>query len=175
MARAQQAAAAAAPAPTNPTTICGQPFPMPPAIPEPPANSSPVVFQVAPCFDAQGNTSLVDIQTYLFYMQIKDRISRPTQGTWVPYNDEIEQIIRDDFKRLWGTNFLDNLSIESQDYVFPNGVVGKLITYNMEERQRVKIVDYVGSKKIETTKIDEKLKEANAQVRLDTFIDPGLI
>jgi len=39
----------------------------------------------------------------------------------------------------------------------------------------VKIVDYVGSKKIETTKIDEKLKEANAQVRLDTFIDPGLI
>ena len=32
----------------------------------------------------------------------------------------------------------------------------------MEERQRVKIVDYVGSKKIETSKIDEKLKEANA-------------
>jgi outer membrane protein assembly factor BamA len=65
--------------------------------------------------------------------------------------------------------------IETQDYVFSNGVVGKLITYNMEERQRVKIVDYVGSKKIETTKIDEKLKEANAQIRLDTFIDPGLI
>jgi outer membrane protein assembly factor BamA len=172
---APAAPAAATPALTNPTTICGQPFPMPPAIPEPPANSGPVVFQVAPCFDAQGQTSLVDIQTYLFYMQIKDRISRPTQGTWVPYNEEVEQIIRDDFKRLWGTNFLDNLSIESQDYVFPNGVVGKLITYNMEERQRVKIVDYVGSKKVETTKIDEKLKEANAQIRLDTFIDPGLI
>ena len=45
----------------------------------------------------------------------------------------------------------------------------------MEERQRVKIVDYVGSKKLETTKIDEKLKEANAQIRLDTFIDPGLV
>src|SRR5207249_2956389 len=48
-------------------------------------------------------------------------------------------------------------------------------TYNMEERQRVKIVDYVGSKKLETSKIDEKLKEANAQIRLDTFIDPGLV
>jgi outer membrane protein insertion porin family len=45
----------------------------------------------------------------------------------------------------------------------------------MEERQRVKIVDYVGSKKIEVSKIDEKLKEANAQIRLDTFIDPSLV
>ena len=45
----------------------------------------------------------------------------------------------------------------------------------MEERQRVKIVDYVGSKKVEMSKIDEKLKEANAQIRLDTFIDPGLV
>ena len=45
----------------------------------------------------------------------------------------------------------------------------------MEERQRVKIVDYVGSKKIEVSKIDEKLKDANAQIRLDTFIDPGLV
>src|SRR5580765_429878 len=74
------AATAAAPAKTNPTTICGQPFAMPPAIPEPPANSGPIVYQVAPCFEAQGNTSLVDIQTYLFYMQIKDHISRPSQG-----------------------------------------------------------------------------------------------
>ena len=30
----------------------------------------------------------------------------------------------------------------------------------MEERQRVKIVDYVGSKQVETSKIDEKLKDA---------------
>ena len=45
----------------------------------------------------------------------------------------------------------------------------------MEERQRVKIVDYVGSKKVEVSKIDEKLKDANAQIRLDTFIDPGLV
>ena len=54
-------------------------------------------------------------------------------------------------------------------------MIGKLVTYNMEERQRVKIVDFTGSKKVETTKIDEKLKEANAQIRLDTFIDPGLV
>ena len=29
-------------------------------------------------------------------------------------------------------------------------MIGKIVTYNMEERQRVKIVDYVGSKKVET-------------------------
>src|SRR6185295_14815803 len=76
---------------------------------------------------------------------------------------------------LGATNFLDNLSIEAFDYVFDNGVIGKLVGYNMEERQRVKIVDYVGSKKLESTHIDESLKENNAQVRLATFIDPGLI
>src|SRR4029078_1015654 len=86
-----------------------------------------------------------------------------------------EKTIEDDFHRLWNTNFLDNLWVDVKDYAFPNGTVGKVVTYNMEERQRVKIVDYVGSKKIETSKIDEKLKDANAVIRLDTFIDPGLI
>ncbi len=83
--------------------------------------------------------------------------------------------MHEDFRRLWSTNFLDNLWVEVKDYRFANGVIGKMIIYNMEERQRVKIVDYIGSKKIETSKIEEKLKEANAQIRLDTFIDPGLV
>ena len=108
-------------------------------------------------------------------LYIQTKPSRPSEGVWVPYNEAAEQTIRDDFKRLWGTNFLDNLWVDVTDYTFANGVVGKLISYNMEERQRVKIVDFVGSKKVERTKIDEKLKEANAIVRLDTFIDPGLV
>ena len=45
----------------------------------------------------------------------------------------------------------------------------------MEERQRVKIVDYVGSKEVETSKIDERLKDAMSEIRLDTFIDPALV
>ncbi len=163
---------AAAPASTgSASTICGQPVQPPRALP--PEGSGPVVYLIAPCFEAQGNTSLVDYQTYLYYIQTKP--STPSQGLWVPYNEETENSLREDFKRLWGTNFLDNLSIDVEDYRFSNGVVGKLITYDMEERQRVKIVDFVGSKKLETTKIDEKLKENNAQIRLDTFIDPALI
>jgi len=165
------APAAATGAPVSTNTVCGQPVPTPRALP--PTDIGAVVYQLVPCFEAQDNVSLVDIQTYLYYIQTKS--SRPSEGLWIRYNDEAEKSLIDDFKRLWGTNFLDNLSIESFDYVFDNGVIGKLIVYNMEERQRVKIVDYVGSKKLESTKIDEKLKENNAQVRLDTFIDPGLI
>ena len=171
MLSATAAYAQPASAPGSGATICGQPVPAPRALP--PAGSGPVVYLIAPCFLAQGNTSLVDLQTYLFYIQLK--ASAPSQGRWVPYDDAADRTMRDDFKRLWATNFLDNLSIEVTDYPFANGVIGKLVTYHMEERQRVKIVDYTGSKKVETSKIDEALKKADAQIRLDTFIDPALL
>jgi hypothetical protein len=167
---AQTPANAAAP---NPTTVCGSPIPTPAVVP--PAGSGPVIYQIVPCFEKQGNTTLVDTSTYIYYIQLKDKVSRPSQGIWEPYTEATEAIILDDFKRLWATNFLDDLSIETIDYTFANGVVGKLVVYNMEERQRVKNVDFVGSKKVDRAKIDEKLKEQNVGIRLDTFIDPGLI
>ena len=146
---------------------------MPPPAALPPANSPPVVYLYGPCFEAQGGASVIEPETYLYYIQLKP--SQPSQGNWTPYNEETEKIIREDFLRLWNTNFLDNLSIEKEEYTFSNGVVGELITYHMEERQRVKIVDYVGTKAIETSKIDEGLKMAMAEIRLDTFIDPALV
>jgi outer membrane protein insertion porin family len=139
----------------------------------PPPGSAPVLYTIAPCFQRQGGSSVVEAQTYLYYIQT--RPSRPSAGTWVPWNNETERSVIEDFKRLWATNFLDDLAIEVTDYAFSNGVVGKLVTYHMEERQRIKIVDYVGTKKLEQTKIDEKLKEKGMQVRLDSFIDPGLV
>ncbi|HEY7293101.1 MAG TPA: BamA/TamA family outer membrane protein [Vicinamibacterales bacterium] len=151
-------------------TVCGQTA-QPRA--EPPAGSAPVVLFIAPCFEAQGNASVIEPQTYVYYIQLQ--ASQPSQGKWVPYDDKAEQTIEGDFRRLWALNFLDNLWVDVSDYKFTNGTVGKIVTYNMEERQRVKLVDYVGSKKIETSKIDDKLKDANAQIRLDTFIDPGLV
>jgi outer membrane protein insertion porin family len=154
-----------------PIPFCGQEAAAPRA--QPPAGSPPVVLAFGPCFEGQGGASVIEPQTYLYYIQLKQ--SRPSEGVWVPYDDASEKTIEEDFHRLWNTNFLDNLFVEASDYKFPNGTIGKVITYNMEERQRVKIVDYVGSKKIETSKIDEKLKDANAQIRLDTFIDPGLV
>jgi outer membrane protein insertion porin family len=159
--------------PRNPTTACGIPLQPPASLP--PANSGPVVWQIAPCFEAQGNVTLVDPQTYLFYMQIQQKRSRPSEGVWVAYDESVEQIMREDFTRLYNTNFLDNISIETLDYTFSNGVVGKILLYNMEERQRVKIVTYEHSKKHDDTKIDEKLKELGAEIRLDTFIDAALL
>ncbi len=153
-----------------PATVCGQ---QATPLAQPPAGSGPVVLYIAPCFDAQGNASVIEPQTYLYYIQLK--FSTPSRNEWVPWTSESLNVVHDDFNRLWNTKFLDNLWIEDADYKFPNGTIGKIVTYHMEERQRVKIVDYVGSKKIEVTKIDEKLKEADAQIRLDTFIDPGLV
>ena len=49
--------------------ICGEDVPPPASLP--PADSGPVVYQIAPCFDAQGGTSVIEPETYLYYMQLK--------------------------------------------------------------------------------------------------------
>jgi outer membrane protein insertion porin family len=152
-------------------TVCGQPVPAPTRLPEP--GSGPVVYLIAPCFEKQGGASVIEPQTYLYYIQL--RPSRPSADVWVPYTDGTERVILDDFKRLWATNFLDDLSVEVNDYVFPNGVVGKIVTYHMEERERVKIVDYRGMESVEQSKVEEKLRERGITIRLDSFIDPGVI
>jgi outer membrane protein insertion porin family len=119
------------------------------------------------------NESLIEPQTYLYYIQTQ--ASRPRDGVWVPWTDATEKIALEDFKRLWATGFLDNLWIEVVDDAYPNGVMGKRIIYHMEERPRVKIVDYTGSTKIERTKVEEKMKEAGVALRLDSFLDQSVI
>ena len=139
----------------------------------PPAGSPPLIRFIQISFPTQGDVSVVEPRTYLYYIQTQ--VSRPSDGVWVPYDDKTEASLLEDFKRLWATNFLDDLSIEVIDAPYDNGVMGKRIIYKMEERQRVKIVDYTGSKKLDQTKIEEKLKEQNILIRLDSFIDPGQI
>jgi outer membrane protein insertion porin family len=136
----------------------------------PPPDSPPLVRTVEIAFPTQGNVSAIDPATYLFY--IKTMPSRPTAGVWTPYDSST---VLDDFKRLWATGFLDNMWIEVKDAPYPNGIEGKHIVFNLEERQRVKIVDYTGSKVLEQSKIEEKLRDENLQLRIDSFIDPGII
>ena len=114
-----------------------------------------MVYQVVPCFEKQGGFPVVEANTYLYYIEMKSRLSNSQTGKWVPYDEAIEQVIREDFKRLWATNFLDDLAIRVEDYTFSNGVIGKMVVYDMEERQRVKIVDYEGLKKVDQSKIEE--------------------
>ncbi|MBM3778865.1 MAG: hypothetical protein FJW23_11630, partial [Acidimicrobiia bacterium] len=151
--------------------ICGVPVGPPAQLP--PADGGPVLYLFGPCFSAQGNVSAVEPQTYLYYMRLQP--SLPSQGKWTPWNEQTEQVIREDFQRLWATNFLDDISIASDDYVFSNGVVGKIVTYHLEERERVKIIDYTGSEKVERTKIEEKLQELNISIPTDSFRDDSKI
>jgi outer membrane protein insertion porin family len=165
------AQAPAGPALDLPATICDQTVPPPSRLP--PAGSGPLLHAVMLCFEKQGGSPVVESQTYLYYMQLKG--SQPSIDTWVPYDDTAQQMALADFKRLWATNFLDDLVIEVHDIRYANGVPGKVVVYSMEERQRVKIVDYVGPKKVDQSKIEEELKKQNITIKLDSFIDPGLI
>src|SRR5579885_3489918 len=68
-AEAAQQPPAPADASGNPTTICGQPIPPPSTLP--PAGSGPVIYLIAPCWEAQGNVTLVEPATYLYYINLK--------------------------------------------------------------------------------------------------------
>jgi hypothetical protein len=118
-----------------PATICGLTVPPPSRLP--PANSPPVLYQIMPCFEKQGGFPVIEANTYLYYIELKAKVSLPSSDRWTPYTDDTERTIIADFKRLWGTNFLDDLSAEVRDVRFSNGVIGKVVVYNMEERQRV--------------------------------------
>ncbi|MBI4263598.1 MAG: outer membrane protein assembly factor BamA [Acidobacteria bacterium] len=162
--------AGAASAQTVPDTAPPQPAEAVQSAPLPPPDSPPLVRVIELRFPAQGNRSVIDPQTYLYYMHTQP--SRPSQDAWVPYD---EQDVRDDFQRLWATGFLDDLTIDVQDVPYANGVMGKHIIFVMEERQRVRTVDYRGSKTLERSKIDGRLQEADVVIRVDSFIDPALI
>ena len=125
------------------------------------------------CFEKQGGVPVIDANTYLYYIQVRPSNSR--ENRWIPYNDALEETLVGDFRRLWATNFLDDLAVEVRDVRYSNGVMGKLAIFNMEERQRVKIVDFVGSDRVSHSDIDERLKEKGITIRLDSFIDPGMV
>jgi hypothetical protein len=155
-----------------PAAPAGQPAAQAPALP--PAGSPPM-FRTLEIEFHPINESIIEPQTYLYYIQSQNLVSRGSQGVWLPFNEETEKTLLEDFKRLWATNFLDNLWIEVKDQPYPNGVSGKHVIVHMEERPRVKIVDYTGSSKIDRTKINEKMTEAGVSLRLDSFLDQGAV
>jgi hypothetical protein len=119
-----------APTPAATNSICGQR--VPPTQFLPPTGSGPVVYLIAPCFERQGGRSRFAPETYLRDIQLK--ASRPSQGKWTPYDVAAEQAILQDFQRLSTNHPLADLTIEIRDYPFSNGVVGKLVIYDMIER-----------------------------------------
>jgi len=142
---------------------CPAPAQLPPA-------GSPELYRCVQLVFHPVNQSAIDAGTYQYHL--KAPWSLPSQSKWVPYNEEG---IQADFWNLWRTNFLDNLWIEVIDEPYSNGVGGKHVVFHMEERPRIKVVNYEGSKKIEVSKIEEKLKEKAIEVRLDSFVDQSTI
>jgi hypothetical protein len=111
------------------STICGVAVPTPGALP--PSTSGPIVYLLSPCFERQGNRSRIPVLTYLGDIHL--RPSRPSSGQWTPYDAAAERVIFEDFQRLWNRGLAD-LSIDVRDYTFSNGVIGKLVTYHITER-----------------------------------------
>jgi hypothetical protein len=160
---------AVAAAHANPDAICGMQVPKPSQ--SPPEGSGPMAVAVLLCFDKQGGVASIEPQTYLYYIQF--RASEPSRGRWVPFDADAERTLLADFRRLWDTNFLDDLSIETIDYRFDNGAPGKLVVFHLEERRRLKIVDYDGLSRVSRTDINDRLKERGIDLRLDSFVDDG--
>jgi outer membrane protein insertion porin family len=159
-------------APGGNLSVCNGAYQIGPPANLPPAGSGPVVYILAPCWARQGGVPLVDPETYLYYIQAQP--SLPSRNEWKPFNEQVEATLKEDFKRLWATNFLDDLSIYTVDYTFSNGVIGKVVVYDMEERQRIKNTVYNdGTKQIEQTKVEERLRELGISIRLDSFVDPA--
>jgi hypothetical protein len=157
----------APPPATEPIEPCGDPERLPPA------NSPPLV----KCVELRAhpvNETMVPLETYQYYIRMP--LTRPSQNQWAPFN---ETAVLSDFKGLWGTGFLDNLWVEVIDEPYANGIAAKHVVFHIEERNRVKAVDYapVGDAKlrIAVSKIDEALTEKNIEVNLDSFVDEATI
>ena len=76
--------------------------------------------------------------------------------------------LRDDFRRLWDTGFIDDLLLDVRE-----GRAGKVVTFVVRERKRIQVVDYRGAKSLTTSAIEDALKEKEAALRLDSFYDPA--
>jgi outer membrane protein insertion porin family len=121
------------------------------AEPEEATENLPLVERV----EVNGNQYLQK-ETLLFYVSTK------------PGERYDERRLRDDFRRLWDTGFINDLLLDVRD-----GTTGKVVTFVLQERKRVQIVDYRGAKSITTSNIDDKLKELEATIRIDSFYDPS--
>jgi hypothetical protein len=61
-------------------------------------------------------------------------VSKPSRGVWRPFTAEVEQTVTEDLIRLRALSFVAGATVTFSDYQFPNGAVGKVITYHLVER-----------------------------------------
>ena len=120
---------AAKAAPGVNVTVCGRSVAIPDVVP--PSGSGPVVLMAAPCLIQDDGTPVIP-PAYRRHIELQ--ASRPLDGVWVPYDTNTMKLMQADYKRLWDTGLLSDLTFSITDYTFPNGVIGKLIAYTLKER-----------------------------------------
>src|SRR5262249_7209731 len=96
-------------------------------------------------------------ETYLYYISTK---------AGAPLD---ENVLHEDFKRLWGTGFLNDLKLETEP-----GPSGVTVIFKVDERPLIKSIEYTGNKKISTGDIETKLKDEGITLRTDQPLDPAL-
>ncbi|HJN43659.1 MAG TPA: outer membrane protein assembly factor BamA [Vicinamibacterales bacterium] len=158
----------------EPLVIGGQ-APAPAQAPLPPPDSPPLLNLVYLEFPNQGNVAGIELQTYLYYMEIDDNATLPSQGVWTPFDEDLERVMLEDFQRLWDTGFLNDLTIEIVDAPFANGVEGKDVHFLLDERERVRTVTWEGSDEFDVSNIEEAMELSGIELRLESQISPNLI
>jgi outer membrane protein assembly factor BamA len=120
----------------------------------PPAGSPALVRCIEVVFHPEGTQS-VDSETYNYYIKPLEPSLR-SQNKWVTYNEE--QAIAA-FSRLMRTSFLDDCWVEVIDEPYENGVMGKHVIFHLEERRRLKGIEFSGSTVIESASIWKALND----------------
>jgi hypothetical protein len=105
-------------------------------IAEPATGSTPVVLFLELCFAERGARTQPPPDSYIEQIRVMSFISTPSRGVWRPFTVEVERTVADDLNRLRALSEVDAATATFTDYRFPNGVVGKVITYYISERGR---------------------------------------
>ena len=84
-----------------------------------------------------------------------------------PYD---EDVIRDEFHRLWDRGLFEDLSVESRD-----GATGKIVIFHVKERPRVNSIEYEKNKAVSETQIEEQMTQRNIFLRIGAPVDYGAI
>ena len=157
----------AAPAWAQDAPPCPKPANLPPA-------NSPVLTRCMHLIAHPVNVTQVEQATYDYY--IKAPRTDSTKQVFAPYDEEA---LMKDFWALWNTGFLDNIWIETIDEPYENGVAAKHVIYHIEERSRLKAIDYVAAEgtktEVEVAKLESTLRDRNIRLNLDAFVDETTI
>ncbi len=136
------------------------PTPLPAAaeVPAPAAAVPEPEMPVAPPAPTAGPDTIVGFRVVGYQTVSPDTIAHYL-GIKVGDRYDREKI-RQNFSALWDTGLLENAKIEAEPS--PAGVT---LVVTVEERPIVKDVEFVGNKKLSTSQIKDRLKEAKVTVR----------